>query len=63
MGRGGTDPHILKAWYYMEVSGKLHTLASLLVGNVLLLPSEQVLSQLAGNQTLITLLSGLYPIH
>jgi hypothetical protein len=41
MGRGSTDPHILKAWYYMEVSGQLHTLASLLGGNVLLLASEQ----------------------
>jgi hypothetical protein len=41
MGRGGTDPHILKAWYYMEVSGQIHTLAALLMGKVLLLPTEQ----------------------
>ena len=38
---GGSDPHILKDWYYMEVSGQLHTLDALLVGKVLLLPTEQ----------------------
>jgi hypothetical protein len=41
MGSGGTDPNILKAWYYMEVSGQLHTLAALPVGEVLLLPTKQ----------------------
>jgi hypothetical protein len=41
MGSGGTDPHILKAWYYMEVSGQLHTLAALLMSKVLLLPTKQ----------------------
>jgi hypothetical protein len=40
MGSGGMHPHILKAWYYMEVSGQLHTLDALPVAKVLLLPTE-----------------------